>query len=327
MSASPPKKRRACPGRKRGGQPANTIALKHGIYSRYYTPEELLALDQDVAGSLKDETEILRLTIAEAADSVLQQPEADIPFHDHVSALRTIAVSIARLENVIHTRMFVFGDPDRREKQVNAILERLEQSELDGVGTCAGSPSRYHPGVFLGHRPGVLPGSTPEGEHPVGVPPAASVPGPGFAPGEVASACSSEKGRLSLKPPKKTSGSQPGNSNAWKHGFYARAFTPAEKNRLQGDEADQLRYEETLLRVLILRAWRSLRSVRSTITWQEYLFTLRSICYAIFVIVKLQRARRRLFGDSTDLEKDIQQGLDEARKDLGINDFLHPQEE
>jgi len=27
------------------------------------------------------------------------------------------------------------------------------------------------------------------------------------------------------------------------------------------------------------------------------------------------------------LEKDIQQGLDEVRKDLGINDFLHPQEE
>jgi hypothetical protein len=60
------------------------------------------------------------------------------------------------------------------------------------------------------------------------------------------------------------------------------------------------------------------------ITSQEYLFTLRCITYATFVIEKLQRVRRRLFGDSTELEKDIQQGLDEARKDLGINDFLHP---
>ena len=79
---------------------------------------------------------------------------------------------------------------------------------------------------------------------------------------------------------------------------------------------------------MVLRVWRSLRSVLpGGLTWQEYLFTLRCITYATFVIEKLQRVRRRLFGDSTELEKDIQQGLDEARKDLGINDFLHPQEE
>jgi hypothetical protein len=41
--------------KKRGAQPKKANALKHGVYSRYYTPEELLALDQDVAGSLKDE--------------------------------------------------------------------------------------------------------------------------------------------------------------------------------------------------------------------------------------------------------------------------------
>ena len=77
--------------------------------------------------------------------------------------------------------------------------------------------------------------------------------------------------------------------------------------------------------VLILRTWRSLRSVRSTLSYQEYLFTLRSICYAVFVIAKLQRARRRLFGDKTDLEKDIQLGIAEACADLGISDYLNKQ--
>jgi hypothetical protein len=59
--------------------------------------------------------------------------------------------------------------------------------------------------------------------------------------------------------------------------------------------------------------------------YQEYLFTLRSICYAIFVIVKLQHGRRRLFGDSTDLEKDIQLGISAACADLGLLDYLNGQ--
>lgn len=119
--------------KKRGAPPGNKNALKHGIYSRYYTPRELRALDRDVAGSLKDETEILRLLIAETGDSILAQPEADVPFLDNVSSLRTIAVSIARLENVTQIRMVVFGDPDRREKQVDAVLDAMEQAEMDGT--------------------------------------------------------------------------------------------------------------------------------------------------------------------------------------------------
>ena len=134
-----------------------------------------------------------------------------------------------------------------------------------------------------------------------------------------------QEGLLRASSPKKRSGGQPGNSNAWKHGFYARAFTPAEKALLQGGEADQLRHEETLIRLLILRTWRSLRTVRSTLTYQEYLFTNRSICYAVYVIARLQRARRRLFGDQTDLEKDIQLGIEQACADLGILDYLHQQ--
>jgi hypothetical protein len=37
------------------------------------------------------------------------------------------------------------------------------------------------------------------------------------------------------------------------------------------------------------------------------------------------RIRRRLFGDKTDLEKDIQLGIAEACADLGISDYLHKQ--
>lgn len=303
MSTTSSKNRRACPERKRGGQPANTNALKHGIYSRHYTPEELLALDQDVKGSLKDEMEILRLTIASAADSVLKEPQTDLPFHDHVSALRTIAVAIARLENVIQTRISVFGDPDQREKQVDIMLALMEQAEKAvGLEQQEGSPQNGE--VSL----------------------AAAFSDRDVVACETISKLTRGGFQSPFQPSKKKSGGQLGNSNAYKHGFYARAFTPSEKKLLQGDGLDQLWNEEALLRVLILPAWRSLRSIPpGSITYQEYLFTLRSIAYAIYVIEKLQRARRRLFGDRTELEKDIQLGLDEARADLGILNFLDPQ--
>jgi hypothetical protein len=136
-----------------------------------------------------------------------------------------------------------------------------------------------------------------------------------------------DEAKSSPPPSKKSSGAQPGNSNAFKHGFYARVFTPSEKKLLEGDEAGQLRHEETLLRILIRRTWRSFRAFRSTLPWQEVLFTVRSVGYAVFVIAKLQRVRRRFFGDMTDLEKDIQLGLSEACADLGILDYFHAQVE
>ena len=291
LNTTSSKKRRAFPGRKEGGQPANTNALRHGIYSRHFTPEENLALDRDVAGSLKDEAEILRLTIAGAANSVLQQPEADLPLRDHVFALRTISIAIARLVSIILTRLSVFCDPDQREQQVDAMLALIEREEQE------------------------------QGLHQEG---SAQIAG-GSVAGEAVPDPSPEAGLSAPQSTKKMRGAPLGNSNALKHGFYARAFTPSEKDLLNAEDLDLLRGEEALLHVLVLRGWRSLRSVLPDgLTWQEYLFTLRCITYATFVIEKLQRVRRRLFGDSTELEKDIQQGLDEARKDLGINDFLHP---
>jgi len=366
MPTSPPKKR--------GGQPANTNAFKHGVYSRYYTPEELLALDRDVAGSLKDELQILRLSIFDAAETVLKEPEDSLPFHDKVSAMNIIAVAVSRLESVIQVRMTAFGDPDRREQQVESMLALMERSQTQGASRSGyrdivpraapplGGEGEATP---LGSEPQFAEHILPEGYR--GDPPggtAASTTSPSIPEGGVVEArveqgegshvapCPSpvepspsdkpqKDSALSVgsvvndpapanvppPPPKKKVGAPTGNTNAYKHGFYARVFTSSEIKFLEGDQADQLRHEETLLRVLIRRTWRSFRAARSSLPWQEVLFTVRSVGYAVFVIAKLQRARRRFFGDKTDLEKDIQLGLSEACADLGILDYLHTQVE
>jgi hypothetical protein len=38
--------------RKRGGQPGNANALRHGFYSKYYTGAEMQSLDDHIAGEL-----------------------------------------------------------------------------------------------------------------------------------------------------------------------------------------------------------------------------------------------------------------------------------
>ena len=105
-----------------------------------------------------------------------------------------------------------------------------------------------------------------------------------------ASGTSVEK-KVLLPPFKRTRGGQPGNANAFKHGYYSRTFTPSENQILQQKDLDTLRDEESLLRVLILRTWRSIRlAPPGSIHWPEYLMGLRGIAYASFVIEKLQRA-------------------------------------
>jgi hypothetical protein len=222
----------------------------------------------------------------------LQEPEDSFSSHDNVTALRTISVAVARLENILQVRMTAFGDPDRREQQVESMLALMEQSEIEVAKDIEGEPSIVLVGAQ--HIVPALGDAAPDPPPP---------------------------------PSKNKGGGQVGNSNAYKHGFYSRAVTPSEKTLLQGNGAGQLRHEETLLRILTRRTWRSMRAVRSTLPWQEKLFTVRTIGYTVFVIAKLQRARRRFYGDKTDLEKDIELGLSEACADLGILDYFHAQVE
>ncbi len=84
-----------------------------------------------------------------------------------------------------------------------------------------------------------------------------------------------------------------------------------------------MRHEETLLRVLIRRTYHSMLPVRSSLTFPEKLFATRTICFAVSVVANLQRSRRRLFGDQTDLEKDIQLAIAETCSKLGILDYFH----
>jgi hypothetical protein len=271
--APPPKK-------KVGPPPGNRNALKHGLYAARSARSQLRDLEQDLSGSLRDEMDLLLVVVSDVAASVLDRPPSALPFDDHLSALRALSVAVSRFVNLLHTRLLVLGDPDRRRQQFESVFALLEDMQRRRgskafSAPAASSASLASPSPVAGKHPG---------------------------------------------PP-------PGNLNALRHGCYSRSFTPAELKLLRQADREHLRRQESLLRLLILRAWASMRSAGDLDkTYAQVLSGMRTIAAAVFVIEKIQRLRRRLFDDRSPAEQDLLAGLELARDSLGLRDFLSPEE-
>lgn len=92
--------------RRRGGQPGNTNAVKHGLYSARFFPEEIEALS-DMQEGVKDEIELVRVTSSRIQRYIDQKTiEGDIvamDAEDYVALLNLLAknsATVARLMQV-----------------------------------------------------------------------------------------------------------------------------------------------------------------------------------------------------------------------------------
>jgi hypothetical protein len=63
------------PKRRRGGQPGNDNAFRHGLYSKYFTVAELKNLDENIDGEFDDELAFARTQLARLARK-LEDPES-----------------------------------------------------------------------------------------------------------------------------------------------------------------------------------------------------------------------------------------------------------
>ncbi len=70
--------------RKRGGQPGNANALRHGFYSKSFTDAEMGRLDLDIEGEFIDEIALARTNAARLAD--LLKDYKNMSLDDVVSA-------------------------------------------------------------------------------------------------------------------------------------------------------------------------------------------------------------------------------------------------
>jgi hypothetical protein len=117
---------------------------------------------------------------------------------------------------------------------------------------------------------------------------------------------------------KRMRGGQVGNTNALKHGFYASTFKPEEIRKLEKMDGIEINDDLVLLRTLIKRTVISMNGL-SGLDIFEYLRGIRVITFAGSCIEKLERTRRLVFKESTELENIVMNSLRELNKEDGYD--------
>lgn len=104
--------------RKRGAQPANTNALRHGFYSRYLRQEELDDLDNYDMSSYASEVAMLRA----AARRLLELGDGIDDLDKAMALLNTLGLAAYRVANMIYKNKMMSGEQD------NPISSTLSQA-------------------------------------------------------------------------------------------------------------------------------------------------------------------------------------------------------
>jgi hypothetical protein len=119
------------------------------------------------------------------------------------------------------------------------------------------------------------------------------------------------------EPGRKKRGGQPGNTNAYKHGFYAKNFSLAERRSLQATNGVVLGDEIALLRVLIRRFAEQIQASQG-VALMESAQHLAVVSEAMLRLASLLRTDHMLGGSESDsffkyLSNVLQEVTDEMR--------------
>jgi len=118
---------------------------------------------------------------------------------------------------------------------------------------------------------------------------------------------------------KRKSGGQPGNWNAFKHGFYSRRYKPLELSDLSTVMIDGLDDEIALLRVIIRRVFEFANDddAQNLSTWSAALDTLGAASTRLAGLLRTQQVISGGAGDAVDA---ISEALGEIAHELGFRD-------
>jgi hypothetical protein len=122
MSTSPTQPTTKC---KRGGQPGNANALRHGFYSKSFTDAEKGRLDQDIEGEFIDEIALARTNAARLAD--LLKDYKNMSLDDVVSASNALNHYLDRIQSLSRAQRFMY----RNQTTLEQALEGLSMIPVD----------------------------------------------------------------------------------------------------------------------------------------------------------------------------------------------------
>ena len=120
--------------KRRGGQPGNTNAVKHGLYSRRFSPEEIEHLSGMQEG-VKDEIEVVRISLARILDFIGQIDLSKMSIEDYAALQNLItknAATVARLMQV--QKALTDSEKAGLGAQLLAALEEVNANLMENNG-------------------------------------------------------------------------------------------------------------------------------------------------------------------------------------------------
>jgi len=109
--------------RKRGGQPRNLNAYKHGFYSEKFAKGEVDDLDAYVLEGLTEEISVMRVFIRR----VISLAKGERNIDNAINNLSALGLASTRLAAMLKTQKILGGDQDKvAEALSNALTEVLK---------------------------------------------------------------------------------------------------------------------------------------------------------------------------------------------------------
>ena len=106
-------------GRKRGGQPGNLNALKHGFYSKHFQKSELAELEK--AGDLLEEIGMMRVVTRRLLEAARECNDLG----ELINLLNTLGLASTRVAGLMKTQKFLGGGEDGIEEFLESIIDEV----------------------------------------------------------------------------------------------------------------------------------------------------------------------------------------------------------
>jgi len=118
--------------RKRGGQPGNTNALKHGFYTKNFSLAERRGLQAVEGVVLGDEIALLRVLIRRFAEQI--QASQGVSLNESAQHLAVISEAMLRLASLLRTDKMLGGSErddlfTHLQGVMGSVLEEMRQGE------------------------------------------------------------------------------------------------------------------------------------------------------------------------------------------------------
>ncbi len=114
--------------RRRGGQPGNLNALKHGFYSRHFNTLELKDLEAMLDSGLDSEINLLRVATRRLLQLTAENSDVDTGIH----LLTVLGSTASRLANLLRTEALLGGD--RKQSIYNQLVDAIDAMAKEKYG-------------------------------------------------------------------------------------------------------------------------------------------------------------------------------------------------